>query len=129
MPQTTAAANLYRIDKFIVPESAKEEFLSRLHASQRFLRTIPGFVRDFALEQDAGAGFRHYVTLAEWTDAAAIDVATAAIHGWYAASQFDPQEMCDRLGIRVERGNYFPVKKLQGAPARTDSAASVPSCV
>jgi heme-degrading monooxygenase HmoA len=104
-------ATLYRLDKFIVPEAAKEEFLARMQASQRFLRALPGFVQDFALEQNAGNGMRHYVTLAEWTDAAAVDVACAAIHDWYASSRhLDPQELFAQLGIQADLGNYFPVK-------------------
>ena len=98
----------YRLDKFIVPESARAEFLPRVHATQEFVRTLPGFLQHFALEHNPGGGVRHYVTLAEWEDAAAIDVARAAIQGWHAANHFDPQELCDRLGIQVERTNYFP---------------------
>jgi heme-degrading monooxygenase HmoA len=110
MPRAASSAKFYRLDRFVVPDAAQEEFLARLHASQQFLRSLPGFLQDFALQQNAGNGMRHYVTLAEWTDAAAVDVARAAIHAWYASTQLDPQELFARLGVTAELGNYFPVK-------------------
>lgn len=100
----------YRLDKFIVPEAAREEFLPRMQAAQEFLRKLPGFVQSFSMEQNPGTGVRHYVTLAEWTDAAAVDVARAAIQDWHKSSEFNREEMYARLGIQAERANYFPVE-------------------
>ena len=99
----------YRLDKFIVPEAAREEFLPRLHASREFLRKLPGFVRDFVMEQNPGTGVRHYVAFAEWTDAAALDVACAAIPDWHQSRPVDWQEMNKRLGIQSDSRNYFPL--------------------
>ena len=99
----------YRLDKFIVPDAARDEFLPLLRASQEYLRGLPGFVRDVVMEQNPGTGVRHYVALAEWRDAAALDLACAAIPGWHQSRHVDFQQMYQRLGVQAERQNYFPL--------------------
>ncbi len=43
--------HVYRVDKFIVPGSSREEFLSRVKITQGLLRKQLGFVRNTVLEQ------------------------------------------------------------------------------
>jgi heme-degrading monooxygenase HmoA len=45
---------IYRIDKFKVPSSARKEFIDRVYNSHEFLRTLPGFIQDYVLEQTGG---------------------------------------------------------------------------
>src|SRR5690606_35278998 len=59
---------IYRVDKFIVPEGARDEFLSRIMETHRILRTQPGFLKDSILEQSGGPGKYNIVTVAEWTN-------------------------------------------------------------
>lgn len=41
---------IFRVDKFVVPAHAREEFPMRVHATHEVLRTQAGFVRDAILE-------------------------------------------------------------------------------
>ena len=49
--------SIYRVDKFIVPQAAREEFLKKVHDTHSVLRHQPGFIRDTILEQVAGPGW------------------------------------------------------------------------
>src|SRR3546814_2574090 len=42
---TQASKRLYRVDKFLVPDEAREEYLQNLRATHELLRKQPGFVR------------------------------------------------------------------------------------
>ena len=58
--------HIFRVDKFVVPRSARDEFLSRVKVTHEVLRRQPGFVRDNLLEQFSGPGEFNIVTIAEW---------------------------------------------------------------
>ncbi len=100
---------IYRVDKFIVPEAAREEFLARVRETHQLLRRQPGFIRDALLEQIAGPGKYNLVTIAEWQDQEALDAARAAVEKAHALSGFSPQETMARLGIEADIANYRPV--------------------
>lgn len=61
MPTKTG---IYRVDKFSVPQAAKDEFLKRVRDTHHVLRRQPGFIRDMLLEQVAGPGQFNIVTIA-----------------------------------------------------------------
>lgn len=61
MPTKTG---IYRVDKFSVPQAAKDEFLKRVRDTHHVLRRQPGFIRDTLLEQVAGPGQFNIVTIA-----------------------------------------------------------------
>jgi heme-degrading monooxygenase HmoA len=42
---------MYRIDKFKVPPSARDEFLARIRESRKLLSTLAGFIRHSVFEQ------------------------------------------------------------------------------
>ena len=81
------------IDRFVVPNAAKAEFLERMKINRDFIKTLPGFIEDSAYEE-AGGAESHYVTTALWRDdQAAIKAVylaivniqkkwTMAIHNW-----------------------------------------------
>jgi quinol monooxygenase YgiN len=99
-------AHIFRVDKFIVPEAARAEFLQRVHATHQVLRQQPGFVRDTLLEQFSGPGRFNFVTIAQWQNQAAVDAARSVVMAAHAADGFNAQEMIQRLGIEADIGNY-----------------------
>src|SRR5438445_177694 len=42
------------IDKLIVPEKAKQEFIERLNINRNFIKQLPGFVNDIVYERSDG---------------------------------------------------------------------------
>jgi heme-degrading monooxygenase HmoA len=103
---TDQSKYIYRVDKFVVPEAARQEFLDRVRSTHRILKSQPGFVRDVVLEQSSGPGKFNYVTLVEWESQSAIEAAKAAIIAAHARSGFNPQEMLVRLGIEADIAYY-----------------------
>jgi heme-degrading monooxygenase HmoA len=102
----SANERVYRIDKFVVPEPSREEFLQRVLETHEILRRQPGFVRDALLEQISGPGRFNIVTIAEWESPAAIDAARVAVEKARAATGFNPGEAMARLGIEPDMANY-----------------------
>ena len=101
-----ASAGIYRVDKFVVPEAARDEFLARIRETHELLRRQPGFIRDAILEQVAGPGKFNIVTIAEWQDQAAIDAARDVVRRAHAKRGFSPQETMKRLGIEADIADY-----------------------
>ncbi|WKE64046.1 antibiotic biosynthesis monooxygenase [Gallaecimonas kandeliae] len=101
-----SANSIYRVDKFVVPQSAREEFLQRVQQTHAVLRRQPGFIRDALLEQVAGPGRFNIVTIAEWESQGAIDAARAEVAKVHTESGFNPQETLARLGIEADIANY-----------------------
>lgn len=100
---------VYRVDKFVVPEAAREEFLTKIVETHQLLRRQPGFIRDVILEQVAGPGKFNIVTIAEWKDRQSIDAARAVVQRAHAKKGFSPRELMDRLGIEADIADYRPV--------------------
>ena len=61
-----ATAPFYRVDKFIVPDAARQAFIDAVDETDAVMRTQPGFVRHDLLEQVGGPGEYNFVTVAEW---------------------------------------------------------------
>jgi len=101
--------HVYRVDKFVVPNSARDEFLSRVKATHAVLRKQAGFVRDNLLEQVAGPGEFNFVTVAEWESQAHMEEARSAVVALHKQSNFNPQELFRRLGIKADIANYKQV--------------------
>lgn len=97
--------SIYRVDKFVVPEAAREEFLCRVHETHQILRRQPGFIRDALLEPVSGPGRFNIVTVAEWESQAAIDTARVEVMNAHAKSGFNAQETIARLGIEADVAN------------------------
>lgn len=98
--------HIYRVDKFIVPAEARTEFISRVEMTHNLLKTLPGFVQDLVLDQTSGPGEFNFVTIVEWEGAAAIENAKAAVVAMQQQSNFNPQELFHRLGIKADLANY-----------------------
>ncbi len=54
---------VYRIDKFVVPEPAREEFWRHVRRTHEVLRRQAGFLDDALLEQQSGPGRFNAVTI------------------------------------------------------------------
>jgi heme-degrading monooxygenase HmoA len=106
----------YRIDKFVVPKAAREEFLSRVFQTHAVLRRQPGFVSDMLLEQTGGPGEFNFVTVAEWESEDFVAGARAAVQAMHRSESFDPQELFARLSIEPDLGNYRRIAE----PASSD---------
>ena len=100
------AGHVYRVDKFVVPDSARAEFLSRAKAIRDVLRKQEGFVRDSYLEQVSGPGEFNIVTIAEWEGQKHIEAAKSAVAALLRQSNFNPQGMYERLGIKADIAFY-----------------------
>jgi heme-degrading monooxygenase HmoA len=103
------ASRFYRVDKFTVPQAAREEFLARVFQTHRVLRRQPGFVSDLLLEQTGGPGKFNFVTVAEWESEDFVAGARAAVQAMHRSENFDPQELFQRLGIEPDLGNYHRI--------------------
>jgi heme-degrading monooxygenase HmoA len=109
MPAPDSAAlagRFYRVDKFVVPEAVREEFLARVLQTHEVLRRQPGFVGDLLLEQTGGPGRFNFVTVAEWKSEDFVAGARAAVQTMHRSQNFDPQELFQRLRIEPDLGNY-----------------------
>lgn len=102
----SATTTIFRVDRFVVPQAAREEFLRRVRETHEILRRQPGFVREVLLERISGPGRFNIVTVVEWESQAAIDAARAAVETARAATGFSPQETLQRLGIEADMANY-----------------------
>ena len=94
------------IDKLIVPEKAKQEFIERLDINRNFIKQLPGFIKDAVYERSDGQGSLVYVTIAVWQNEEALKNAKEAVQVEYRKQNFDLQEMLKRLNITIDRGIY-----------------------
>lgn len=97
---------IYRIDKFVVPSSARSEFIEKVRSTHEFLRTLPGFIQDSVFEKTGGPGEFNFVTIAVWESAEAIDAAKKAVMAKHEDIGFSPDEMFARLGIKADLVTY-----------------------
>ncbi|WP_018183733.1 antibiotic biosynthesis monooxygenase family protein [Kaistia granuli] len=111
-PRSDGAASarpLYRVDKFIVPAEARDEFLARVRDTHGVLRRQEGFVRDLILEQQSGPGAFNIVTVVEWANEDVVGRVSEAVAKYHAAIGFDRNETLARLGITADIANYAPL--------------------
>ena len=97
---------IYRVDKFIVPGGAREEFLGKARRIHSHLKAQPGFLQDFVLEQSSGPGEFNFVAIVEWASQEAIANARAAVLVLHREMNFNSQEMFARIGIKGDLANY-----------------------
>jgi heme-degrading monooxygenase HmoA len=94
------------IDRFIVPQNAKLEFMERMAINRNYIKTLPGFIRDEAFESLDEAGNFLCITIAVWASGDAIKNAKALVQAEYQRQGFNLPAMLQRLEIRMERGLY-----------------------
>jgi len=96
----------YRLDKFVVPNSARQEFLSKVKEIHAVLRRQPGFKQDLLLEQPQNEEAFNLVTLIEWEDVKYVAGAREVVMALHKSTGFEPKETMSRLGIKAEMGTY-----------------------
>ncbi|PJZ43336.1 antibiotic biosynthesis monooxygenase [Leptospira kmetyi] len=94
------------IDKFTVPNEAREEFLERLNINRNFIHTLSGFVKDSVYETSNEEGKFKVVTVAVWENEEKFQNAKASVALEYKKQGFDINSMIQRLGMTIERGTY-----------------------
>jgi heme-degrading monooxygenase HmoA len=97
---------VYRVDKFVVPGVAREEFLGKVRPTHALLKSQPGFLQDFVLEQSSGPGEFNFVTIVEWASQEAVENARAAVVKLHREMNFNAQELFARLGIKADLAYY-----------------------
>ena len=102
---------VYRVDKFVVPDSAREEFIEKVRRTHDALRQQEGFLQDFVLEQSTGPGEFNFVTIVEWESPGVLERARSAVVALHRRMNFHPLELFARLGIKADLANYI---RLEG---------------
>jgi heme-degrading monooxygenase HmoA len=97
---------IYRVDKFVVPSQALNEFVTKVQETPQALRTVEGFVQDFILEQVDGSGEFNVVTIVIWESAKSLEKAKQAVKAKHEAMNLNPREMYVRLGIKADIATY-----------------------
>ncbi|MFL6602584.1 MAG: antibiotic biosynthesis monooxygenase family protein [Steroidobacteraceae bacterium] len=95
------------IDVFVVPEEARQEFLSKVHFSADYLKTLPGFVEGYVYERATGTGRFNIVTTAVWESEKATGEAKKSAAAFFQQVGFNPPEIMKRLGVQIERAEYW----------------------
>lgn len=108
-PSTPKAMKQIFIDKFVLPENAKAEFLQRMNYNRAFLKKQPGFINDSAYERTDEQGNLVVVTVAIWENEDAIAKAKAAVQAEYKRIGFNMPAMLERLNITIERATYHEI--------------------
>lgn len=95
------------IDRFVVPQESKAEFIERMNINRNLIKNLPGFVEDAVYERNDELGNLICVTVAVWESEEAIKKAREAVQAAYKKEGFNLQAMLERLNITmVERGVY-----------------------
>jgi heme-degrading monooxygenase HmoA len=108
---------VYRLDRFVVPADARDEFLMRVGQTHKILRKQWGFVQDFLLERPGEGGATIIVTMVEWDSRETVDRVVPIVQAAHREMGFSPKETIARLGITVELGVYQPIERRSLAAA------------
>jgi len=104
-PSKKSKMEVVLIDRFVVPAAAKSEFLERANINRNFIKSLPGFVRDDAYEED-GENESRIVTVAVWASEEAFQNARASVIEYYKKQSFDMPPFIKKLHIQMERRIY-----------------------
>ncbi|MGE0326034.1 MAG: antibiotic biosynthesis monooxygenase family protein [Polyangiaceae bacterium] len=103
----------FRMDQFVVPESAREAFLEATQRNFAFIRTLPGFLGHIVLEKSGGPTRFNLSTIAAWESPEAIDAAVAKVQAYYQSIGFNPPAFMREHAIEGELGNFDAPLALQ----------------
>lgn len=109
MSDTALVPSIFRVDKFVVPAAAREEFLSKVRPTHELFDTLEGCRQNLVLEQVAGPGEFNIVTIVEWDNAAAVEKAKSAVQALHARLGIRPREVFARLGVKADMASYGTV--------------------
>jgi heme-degrading monooxygenase HmoA len=97
------------IDKFTIPQQAKQEFTEKMNINRAFIKSLPGFIADSAYERIDENGNLICITVVIWASEQALNEAKAAVQAEYQRIGFNPAELLTRLNITMEREVYQPM--------------------
>jgi hypothetical protein len=97
---------VYRLDRFVVPAAARDEFLMRVGQTHKILRKQWGFIQDFLLERPGEDGATIIVTMVEWDSQETVDRVVPIVQAAHREIGFSPKETIARLGVTAEIGIY-----------------------
>ena len=100
---------IYRVDKFLVPDTSRIEHLAGVHKTHDFLKTLKGFMQDFLIEKRAGPDSYNLMTIVEWDSEESFHNAIAEVRKWQANEGIVREDRWKRLGIVPELGDYHTV--------------------
>jgi len=109
--------SLYRVDRFNVPEHARDAFLERLVVIRDFLQGQPGCLYNRIAEARREDGSLSMMTIVEWRDRKAMDTARGAAKAFYEKNGFDPAQFMAALGIEPDFGLYADIPAVQPVTA------------
>ena len=93
---------IYRIDKFIVPSSARTELLRAITKTHHFLREQPGFNQDFIFEQIINPESSQIVTMVEWENESFVSNAKEKVLTMQRQENYNPKEIIGSNNIKAE---------------------------
>lgn len=97
---------VYRVDKFVVPDHARDQFWTNVRRTHSVLRNQPGFLDDALLEKHSGSGRYNVVTIVKWSSADDLAAARTAVEDAHRAANFRPAEFFESVGIEADLANY-----------------------
>ncbi|MGN9812775.1 antibiotic biosynthesis monooxygenase family protein [Micromonospora sp. BQ11] len=108
-PLEVAMPVVYRVDKFVVPDHARDEFWGHVSRTHEILRKQPGFLDDALLERHSGPGRFNAVTIVRWSSADDLPAARSAVEAAHQAAGFAPRDFFERAGIEPDVANYAEI--------------------
>lgn len=100
------------IDRFMVPQTARQEFMERMTINRNLIKTLPGFIEDAAYERTDEQGNLVVVTVVVWASEEAIAKAKEVVQASYKKEGFNLPAMLERLNITMmERGVYTKMEE------------------
>jgi len=97
----------FRVDRFVVPQPALAQFMTRLRETQRRLDELAGCRQNLVLSKPGAGGTVDVVTIVEWADATAMQAARVAMQARYEREGFDPAGFMRELGVEADMGAYL----------------------
>ena len=102
---------VYRLDRFVVPRLARDEFLMRVNQTHEILRRQAGFLQDFLLERRGEEDATIVVTMVEWDSRETVDRVVPVVQAAHRDMAFNPKETIERLGVKAELGIYEAIER------------------
>jgi hypothetical protein len=101
---------VYRVDKFEVPDEARDEFWTFVRLTHAVLRDQSAFLDDALLEKQSGPGLLNVVTMVRWSSVDDMEPAKAAVERAHRAAGFEPAAFLAGAGIHADLANYVEVE-------------------
>lgn len=105
MPELSPAS-IYRVDRFVVPETARNTFLERILIIRDFLETQPGCLFNRIAESRNEDETLSMMTIVEWRDRQAMAAAREKAKAFYEETGFAPKAFMAELGIEPDFGLF-----------------------